>query len=217
MLTERFPDRAARHPEELAHHYARAEMPAQALRAWRSAGRLAAARHALTEAAGAYEHALEMVPGLPDESRERRELGVLLELASVLHSTAGAGDARFRVVADRAIDLARVIQDQQSLFAALTIAAAHHCAVPDRARAEPLLREQVAVAGPSGDQRLTAISALATNAVLWGERAEALHLLESCRSIREPISAQHHYDPGLAALVYRGHRAPRARSTPRGA
>ena len=38
VLTERFPDRAARHPEELAHHYARAEMPAQALRAWRSAG-----------------------------------------------------------------------------------------------------------------------------------------------------------------------------------
>ncbi len=203
VLAERFPDRAARHPEELAHHYARAEMPALALRAWRSAARLAGARHALTEAAGAYENALEMLRALPVEGRDRRELGVLLELAAVLHSTAGAGDARFRTVADRAIDLARVVDDQQSLFAALTIAAAHHSSLPDRARAEPLLREQVALVDTWGEQRLDAMSALGTNAVLWGERAEGLRLLEACRAIHHPGDAPNHYDAGLAALLYR--------------
>ena len=52
VLAERFPERVARHPEELAHHFVRADMPAQALRAWRSAARAAGTRHALTEAAG---------------------------------------------------------------------------------------------------------------------------------------------------------------------
>ena len=143
-----------------------------------------------------------MLPSLPPEGRDRRELGVLLELASVLHNAAGAGDTRFRSVAERAVDLARVLEDEPSLFAALTIASAHHSAVPERSRAEPLLREQVTLAEAWGEQRLEALSALGTNAVLWGARVEARRLLERCRELHDPTSATNHYDPGLAALVY---------------
>ena len=74
--------------------------------------------------------------------------------------------------------------------------------MPDRARAEPLLREQVTLAEAWGEQRLAALSALGTNAVLWGARVEARRLLETCRDLHDATSATNHYDAGLAALVY---------------
>ena len=211
VLAERFPERVARHPEELAHHFVRADMPAQALRAWRSAARMAGARHALTEAAGAYEQALEVLPSLPPEGRDRRELGVLLELASVLHNAAGAGDTRFRNVAERAVDLARVLEDEPSLFAALMIASAHHSAVPDRSRAEPLLREQVTLAEAWGEQRLEALSALGTNAALWGVRVEARRLLERCRELHDPDQRHEPLRRRAGGPRLPGDRAARAR------
>ncbi len=203
-LAVRFPERATRRPEQLAHHYTRAGMPVEAVRAWRDAARSASARNALTEAAGAYERALELVATLrDDDGRERLELTILLGMSSVLHNGVGAGDERFRTAAERALALARVEANHASLFMALTMAAAHHSAVPDRARAEPLLREILELTPEHGRLRMAALSTLGTNAVLWGERHEALQLLDECRSMHDPSHVPNDYDAGAAALVHR--------------
>jgi predicted ATPase len=64
-IEERFPQRAASHPELLAHHYTEAGVTAQAVRYWRKAGQKANERSANVEAIAQLRKGLELLRALP--------------------------------------------------------------------------------------------------------------------------------------------------------
>jgi tetratricopeptide (TPR) repeat protein len=66
VIETQFADVAETHPELLAHHYAAARLPAQALPYYRRAGENAVARSAYREAVTLFERALETTQHLPD-------------------------------------------------------------------------------------------------------------------------------------------------------
>src|SRR5215813_2466028 len=79
VLVERFPATAERLPEVVAHHFAEAEFPSEAIGYWLKAGRLASARSANLEAAKSFEQALHVLEALP-ESQSTLEQGFELRL-----------------------------------------------------------------------------------------------------------------------------------------
>jgi class 3 adenylate cyclase/tetratricopeptide (TPR) repeat protein len=76
-LQTRFPDRAEREPEVLAHHLTQAREYAAAIPSWRRAGEVALSRVALEEAVAYLEKGLEMLGGIEDPvERDRFELSL---------------------------------------------------------------------------------------------------------------------------------------------
>jgi class 3 adenylate cyclase len=74
-LTDRFPNISGSQPELLAHHFADADMPAEAITHWAVAGQRAITRAANDEAIKAFGAALGLISGLPgSEERDRQQI-----------------------------------------------------------------------------------------------------------------------------------------------
>jgi tetratricopeptide (TPR) repeat protein len=110
LITERFPQTAAEHPEVLARHWTGAGELEKALSAWRSAARSARKRRAFREAERAYQRALEVISKLPESpDRDALELPVAGALAQVRELTHGYAAAETKDAFSRTLTLVRRI------------------------------------------------------------------------------------------------------------
>ena len=84
-----FPDLAAEHPDQLARHFSRADMPAEALEAWRNAADLAMGRFATEETIYNLREALKQNGKLEDVAeRNENEIGLRKTLNVALNTHA---------------------------------------------------------------------------------------------------------------------------------
>jgi class 3 adenylate cyclase/tetratricopeptide (TPR) repeat protein len=89
-LIAHLPDTAQAHPELLAHHYAGAGLPREAIEKWTIAGQRAMVRSAFTEAAVIFSRALSELPALSSPSeRDQTEIVLRSGLGLALISTRG--------------------------------------------------------------------------------------------------------------------------------
>jgi class 3 adenylate cyclase/tetratricopeptide (TPR) repeat protein len=85
-----FSETAQSQPELMAHHYAGAGMPREAIANWMIAGQRAMARSAFTEAASIFSRALRELPALPSASeRDKTEIELRSGLGLAMISTQG--------------------------------------------------------------------------------------------------------------------------------
>ena len=88
LLEDRFPEVASTQPELVAHHYAEANCPAEAIAYWHKAGVAAASTSANLEAIDQFRRGLALVEALPDPSeRAERELELQMALGPALIAT----------------------------------------------------------------------------------------------------------------------------------
>jgi len=117
LITERFPQTAAEHPEVLARHWTGAGELEKALSAWRSAARSARKRRAFREAERAYQRALEVIGKLPESpDRDALELPVAGALAQVRQLTHGYSAAETKDAFSRSLALVRRIGNPGQLL-----------------------------------------------------------------------------------------------------
>ena len=109
VLEERFPERIAREPELLAHHFAEARQTERAIGYWLKAGERAAERSANLEAIRQLTRGLEALKTLPESpERDRRELAFQIAIGTPLIAVhgysapqTGAAYSRARVLCER--------------------------------------------------------------------------------------------------------------------
>lgn len=107
-------------PEVVAHHFASAAMPVQALQFWLLAGERALERSADREAVAHLTAGLELVPDLAaGRARDEQELTLLVRLGAPLMATRGYGSAEVEDVYRRALALGDALGDVTQLFEAL--------------------------------------------------------------------------------------------------
>ena len=120
VLAERFPQIAELQPELMAHHYTEAGLPAEAIPCWQTAGENAVRRSASAEAIAHFEHALALVPSLPETpDRARQELALLIPLGAVLFGSRGFAAPETERVYARAQVLCDELGDIPEVFPAL--------------------------------------------------------------------------------------------------
>jgi predicted ATPase len=102
-LEQRFPDLVQTRPEILAHHYGEAALPDKAITYWHLAGKLSAAKSAVTEAIAQLRRGLGLLDGLP-ETRERQqlELDIHVTLTAALMAAKGYADPEVIAALERA-------------------------------------------------------------------------------------------------------------------
>src|SRR5262249_54530098 len=119
-LEAHFPDRVAREPELLAHHYTQANCPAQAIAYWHKAGVAAASKSANVEAVDQFHRGLALVEALSDASeRAARELDLQMALGPALFATKFRSDPDIGRAYARAWELCRQLGDLSRGFMAL--------------------------------------------------------------------------------------------------
>jgi predicted ATPase len=109
ILEERFPEAAEAAPERVAQHYTAAGLAEPAVRHWSKAGQRAIARSAIAEALAHLRRGLDLLSGLPDTDRRRRQelelqvaLGVALMAAQGWSAPeAGRANARARELCEQ--------------------------------------------------------------------------------------------------------------------
>jgi len=90
VLVSGFPEVAETQPEIVAHHYAEARLPADAVEYWHRAGERALQRSAHLEAESHLRRGLEVIKAVqPGRDRDQRELSLQLALAAALHANRG--------------------------------------------------------------------------------------------------------------------------------
>jgi predicted ATPase/class 3 adenylate cyclase len=89
VLEERFPETLKTQPDLLAHHCTEAGFAAKAIDYWCRAALQAAARSAISEAVAQLTNGFNLLPGLPDEERSRRELGLQMALGKAITGAKG--------------------------------------------------------------------------------------------------------------------------------
>src|SRR5580693_1532829 len=88
LLEDRFPEVASTQPELVAHHYAEANCPAQAIAYWLRAGAAAASKSANLEATDQFRRGLELVEALfYMRDRAQRELDLQMALGPARYAT----------------------------------------------------------------------------------------------------------------------------------
>jgi class 3 adenylate cyclase/predicted ATPase len=108
---------AKREPELLAHHMTEAGLPAKAIPYLQTAGLLASASAAHTEACKHFAEGLRLVSELPDDTtRNRLELGLRVHLGMSLAATQGFAAPEVEATNKRARELCRLIGDTNELF-----------------------------------------------------------------------------------------------------
>ena len=114
-LEERFPERTAAEPEELARHLAAAGEARRAARAYERAGSQAAQRAAHAEAITHFRSGLAALDGEP--GCEPRELALRMQLGAAMMASAGYTNEPIRRVWDRVAELAEALDDDQGRVA----------------------------------------------------------------------------------------------------
>ena len=119
-MEERFPERAASHPEILAYHYTEARLFAPAVDNWRKAGRAANLCSAHAEAVAHLRRGLDLLQWVPrDGCRLQVELEFQIQLAVGLVGIKGWHDSEVGAAYQRARELWRGNDDDPSYFSIL--------------------------------------------------------------------------------------------------
>ncbi|MEH2503918.1 putative ATPase/class 3 adenylate cyclase [Bradyrhizobium sp. AZCC 1578] len=88
-IEQHFPETVQAQPELLAHHFTAAGLAEPAIDYWLRAGQRAIARSAMTEALAQLRSGLDLLAGLPEADRKRRELDLQVALGVALMATQG--------------------------------------------------------------------------------------------------------------------------------
>jgi class 3 adenylate cyclase len=154
-IETRAPDRADREPEILAHHLAEAGQFQRAAPFLFEAGQRAAARSANLEAVAHLNRAVGMLASLPESpERARLELELQLALGPAVMATRGFRASEAETAYRRARELAGILGDSRSLFAALWGIWLSTGQSNERARNQQLVDELFRVARPLNDPGL---------------------------------------------------------------
>ena len=116
----RFPEVAQSRPELVAHHYSRAQAPAQAIDYWQRAGEVAVSRSGYNEAIGHLGVALEQLALLPESpQRMTTELALRVKIGPALVAIKGMSAPESRQNYERACCIADVLGDSPERFMAM--------------------------------------------------------------------------------------------------
>ncbi|MEH2506618.1 putative ATPase/class 3 adenylate cyclase [Bradyrhizobium sp. AZCC 1578] len=88
-LEQHFPETVQAQPELLAHHFTAAGLAEPAIDYWLRAGQRAIARSAMAEALAQLRNGLNLLAGVPEADRRRRELDLQVALGVALMATQG--------------------------------------------------------------------------------------------------------------------------------
>jgi len=207
-------------PAILAVHLERSGQKASALACWHRFACAAAARSSIREANHGFEHAVALLPALPEAERAGAELRLRLDHGAVLIALKGYGSPEMAQTYERARDLCRQVGEQNQLFPALWGAWSYYIVRADLDTAADLARQIDEVAGGGDDipYRIEADHVGAVTCFNLGRFEEALarldHGLALCKEHGTPdhVSA-YGQDVEVAlrcwralTLTYLGHR-----------
>ena len=209
-IEQRFPALAETEPEILAHHFSRADLPAQDCLYSERAGDRAVAHSTYAEAVAHFSAALAEAGRMPPgRERDQRELAISLKYGPAIIVFKGHRNPEIETVYQRACDIARSLNDDRALFKALwglwLSAGLGRRTDNARIRAEEL----VALAERSGDEALylEAIHCRWSTAHFRGDVARAL--ADAREGIRQYNAERHSklgaefggHDPGVCAYA----------------
>jgi predicted ATPase len=209
-LEERFPDRAAREPEVLAHHFAEAGQAARAIESWLMAGKQAAQRSANLEAIDHFARGLKALESLPPGSeKDRKELALQTAIGTALVSVHGYAAPQTGAAYGRARALCQNFGDAAALHATLSGEFVYHFVRGDHAMMQQLTMEARRTAERIGDDafqlaghRMGGITAMYDGYFTEAEREyeTILRLYDPDRHRPPPVLYVH--DPKISALAY---------------
>jgi predicted ATPase len=152
LLEDRFPKVASTQPELVAHHYAQANCPAQAITYWLRAGAAAARQSANLEAIDQFRRGLALVEALSD-MRERvvRELDLQMALGPALIATKSYSHPDIGRAYARAWELCQQLGDHSRGFTALRGRYLHHVNLLEMEKSHHFAEEALRVAERLGD------------------------------------------------------------------
>jgi predicted ATPase/class 3 adenylate cyclase len=210
-LEERFPGRAAREPEVLAHHFAKAGQAARAIDYWLIAGKQAAQRSANLEAIDHFSRGLKALESLPLGSAEKdwKELALQTALGTALISVHGYAASQTGAAYARARILSQKFGDTAALHATLSGEFVYHFVRGDRAMMRRLTKEARRTAERTGDDafQLAGHRMDGITAMYDGSFTEASHEFETILRLYDPDRHRpppvlYIHDPKISALAY---------------
>src|SRR6185436_3002617 len=117
VLEQSFPALVESQPVVPAHHYTEAGLPARAIPFWRQAGEKAFASSAFREATGSLEHALALLPSLPESPhRDATEIELQVALGTAKASVETYAAQGVQAAFERAWELCRHIGSTPKIF-----------------------------------------------------------------------------------------------------
>jgi predicted ATPase len=191
-LQARFTALVEAEPETLAHHLSEAGESLRAIPLWQRAGERALARSALVEAVAHLEAGLSLLGAAPSgAARDRIELGLQVSRASALRAVKGVAAPPTGEAYERAVALARQVDDHAQLLPALNGLYSFHMVSGQCEAAEPPARELLQVAHDTHDAVYEMIGHRAVGAVAFhvGDPRRAREHLEHAVALYDP--AQH--------------------------
>jgi predicted ATPase/class 3 adenylate cyclase len=127
VLEEQFPETAEIQPELLAHHYAEARLPDQAIGYWHRAGQRANERSANVEAVRYLKNGLAILKTLPESAAcLQYELDLQTTLAQTLKDAKGYGDAEVASIYKRVQKLCQQLPEASQRFRTLLGQSIYH-------------------------------------------------------------------------------------------
>jgi tetratricopeptide (TPR) repeat protein len=174
LLEDRFPEVASTQPELVAHHYAQANCPAEAIAYWLRAGVAAASRSANVEAIDQFRRGLVLVDALPDmRERAERELDLQMVLGRALVATKLTSHPDIGRAYARAWELCRQLGDHPREFTVLRGLMLHHQNLQEMEKAQHFAGEALRVAERLDDAaRLVGAHMALGSALYWQGKLE---------------------------------------------
>jgi len=209
-IERHFPDRVAREPELLAHHYTEACQIERAVGYWLKAGERAAQRSANLEAIRHLTRGLEALNTLPENfERDRQELAFQIAIGTPMIAVHGYSAPQTGAAYSRARALCERLGEAEPLVATLSGEFVYYFVRGDYSVMRRLTDEarQVAERLPSPLIRLASHRLAGITAMHFGAFAEArsefeaiLRLYDARRHRSQPVHYVH--DPKVSALTY---------------
>jgi len=211
-LIASFPHVAAAEPERVARHLEYAGELPESIAHWREAGVQALAQHALGEATGHFERAIELTKRTPDgDERRCAELSLRVlagqSLAARLSPSAPVSLAHF----ERAEQLAHDLEGSTELLHSMLRLTRHHLTGGRIEDGLALARRQIAVAAAARDREfvLEAECEAGSALVALGRHREALPHLARAIELYDPAAHSGHAqrfgrNPAAVAYAHRG-------------
>jgi predicted ATPase/class 3 adenylate cyclase len=209
-VEERFPDRVAREPELLAHHFMEARQIKHAVGHWLKAGERAAERSANREAIRHLTRGLEALNTLPENpERDRQELAFQIAIGTPLIAVHGYSAPQTGAAYSRARALCERLGEAEPLVATLSGEFVYYFVRGDYPMMRRLTGEarQVSERLPNPVIRLASHRLTGITAMHFGAFAEArsefeaiLRLYDARRHRSQPVYYVH--DSKVSALTY---------------
>jgi class 3 adenylate cyclase/tetratricopeptide (TPR) repeat protein len=195
-----FPETAAAQPELLAHHFSEAGLAGRAAEYCLKAGQQAVARSAMTEAVAQLQKGLELLRGLPDDARRRRqELDLQLALIPALIATRGYAAPEVGGAITRARGLAEQLDRSDYLIGLLYGQCFYHIVRSEYHLAHPVAERMEQIGETRNDRAMLLLGHYVHGHIRLpqGEFVAARALFEQCDGLRDP--AHRAIYTGLAA------------------